>query len=336
MYEVIKIRVAINGFGRIGRVFLKALLERKTKGVEVVAINHTQGAESAAYLFQHDSVYGMFHGKVGWKKDLLIINGKSIKIVSGREPENLPWRSLKIDVVIESTGAFTDTPGASKHLIAGAKNVVITAPSRDNQCPTIIPGINDNKIKKSQKVFSLGSCTTNCLAPVVKILNDEFGIERAFFNTIHAYTNDQSLQDSFHRKTRRGRAAGRNIVPTNSGASLSVEQAIPELKNKLSGLAIRVPVICGSITDLTAELKKPFTIEKINATFKKHSQGKMKNILEYSEDELVSTDIIGNPKSSVIDGLSTMKDGNLVKVLAWYDNEYGYSNRLVDFLLKIK
>ena len=333
---MIKIKIAINGFGRIGRVFLRALLQRKIKGIEVVAINHSQGPESAAYLFQHDSVYGMFPGKVSSTKDSLVINGKRIKILTERDPEKLPWKKLKVDVVIESTGAFTDTPGASKHLKAGAKRVVISAPSKDNQCPTIILGVNENKIKKSDKVISLGSCTTNCLAPVIKVLNDEFGIERAFFNTIHAYTNDQSLQDSFHRKTRRGRAASRNIVPTNSGASISVEKAIPEIKGKMSGLAIRVPVICGSITDLTAELKKPFTVEKINSVFKKYSREKMKNILEYSEDELVSTDIIGNPKSSVIDGLSTMKDGNLVKILAWYDNEYGYSNRLVDFLVRIK
>ena len=329
-------RVAINGFGRIGRIFLRALLERKVKGINVVAINHTNGAESAAYLFQHDSVYGLFPGKVTSKKDYISINGKAIQIVLEREPEKLPWKKLKIDAVIESTGAFTDTEGASKHLKAGAKKVIITAPSRDNKCPTIVLGVNNSMIKKTDKIFSLGSCTTNCLAPLVKILNDEFGIKRGFFNTIHAYTNDQSLQDSFHRKTRRGRAAGRNIVPTNSGASISVEQAIPEVKGKISGLAIRVPVICGSITDLTAELQKDFTVDKVNSTFKKYASGKMKGILEYSEDELVSTDVIGNINSSIVDGLSTMKDGNLVKVLAWYDNEYGYSNRLVDFLLKIK
>jgi glyceraldehyde 3-phosphate dehydrogenase len=329
------INVAINGFGRIGRVFLRAALERKKNNFTVKVINDLGDAENAAYLFKHDSTYGLYKGNVESKKGMLFIDGKGIKIISEREPEKINWKKLGVDVIVESTGAFTKKADAMKHIKSGAKKVLITAPSDDADA-TIVLGVNDKDLKKEHIIISLGSCTTNCLAPVVKILNDEFGIERAFYNTIHAYTNDQNLHDGTHRKRRRGRAAAQNMLPTNSGASVSVTQAIPELEGKLNGLAIRVPVICGSITDLTASLKKPFTEEQVNSAFKKASQGKMKGILEYSTEELVSSDIIGNKNSSIVDSLNTMKEGNLVKVLSWYDNEYGYSNRMVDFLNVLK
>jgi glyceraldehyde 3-phosphate dehydrogenase len=326
--------VAINGFGRIGRVFLRAALERKTK-FQVKVINDTAGPKNAAYLLKHDSTYGEFPGKITAKKDSIVVNGKTIKVVSERDPLNINWKQLKIDLVIESTGAFKSKEGARKHIISGAKKVIITAPSEDSDI-SIVPGVNDKKLNNKHKIINMCSCTSNCLAIMAKVLNDKFKIKRSFYTTAHAYTNDQSLQDSFHKKTRRGRAAANNIIPTSSGASISVVQVIPELKNRLKGLAIRVPTITGSVTDLVAELKKPFTEKQINSAFKKASQSSMKKILSFTEEEIVSSDIIKNPNSCIIDGLSTMKDGNLVKVLGWYDNEYGYSNRLVDLIEKIK
>jgi len=327
--------VGINGFGRIGRVFLRVFFERNShsRKFDIKVINDPDGVSNAAYLFKHDSIYGMYNGKVevDEKKSEIVINGKRIKVISEREPSKISWKKLGVDIVVESTGAFTKKSDAMKHIKSGAKKVLITAPSDDAEV-TVVPGVNDEALKKEHKIISMGSCTTNCLAPMIKVLNDNFGIERAFYNTIHAYTNDQSLHDSHHRKIRRGRAAAENIVPTNSGASVSVTQTIHELEGKLNGLAIRIPVICGSITDLTAALKKPFTVSQVNEAFKKTANGKMKGVLEYSEDELVSSDIIGNKHSCVLDSLSTMKDGNLIKILGWYDNEYGYSNRLVDLI----
>ncbi|PIN91566.1 type I glyceraldehyde-3-phosphate dehydrogenase [Candidatus Pacearchaeota archaeon CG10_big_fil_rev_8_21_14_0_10_32_14] len=329
------LKVAINGFGRIGRIFLRATLSRnaKSQNYDIVVINHPHGAENAAYLFKHDTAFGLYKGKVeaDAKKSQLIIDGKRIDIISERDITKLPWKKYGIDIVLESTGAFTKKKDASLHLTSGAKRVLISAPSDDSDA-TIVLGVNPQALKPEHKVISLGSCTTNCLAPVIKVLNDNFVIKKAFYNTIHAYTNDQTLHDDHHRKLRRGRAAGLNIVPTSSGASISVIQAIPEMKGKLEGLAIRVPVICGSVTDITAELEKNFEIADINKVIQKASQSSMKGILEFSTDELVSSDIIGNPNSSIYDSLSTMKSGNLVKILSWYDNEYGYSNRLVDFL----
>jgi glyceraldehyde 3-phosphate dehydrogenase len=302
----------------------------------VRAVNHPDGAASAAYLFKHDSIYGLYPGDVKAKENSLVIDGKEILVLRERDPTKLPWKKLGVDVVVESTGAFTRKEGASKHLIAGAKYVVVSAPSKDIE-KTIILGVNDRDFNpKKDFVVSLGSCTTNCLAPLLAVIHQQFGIERAFYNTIHAFTNDQRLHDSPHSKLRRGRSASQNMVPTNSGANVSVVQAIPALDGKLNGLAIRVPVICGSLVDVTAELKKKFEVEDINAALKKAaSSGAMKGILAYSEEELVSTDIVGDTHSSIVDGLSTMKDGNLVKVISWYDNEYGYSNRLVDFVLRL-
>ena len=326
-------RVAINGFGRIGRVFMRAALTRKDSGIKVVAVNHGPGVENAAYLFKYDSIYGKYPGEISVGKNSFTVDGHVVRVVSDRDPGRLPWKKLKVDVVMESTGVFTEQ-GASKHLKAGAKRVIITAPSKS--CGTFVPGVNMEKLDKKEKIINMGSCTTNCLAPVIKILNDEFGIDRVFYNTIHAYTNDQRLHDSFHERTRRGRAAAINMVPTSSGASVSVVRAIPEMKGKIDGLALRVPVVNGSIIDVVAELKKPFSVAKVNSAFKKYSKEKMKGMLEYSDEELVSTDIIGNSHSCVFDSLLTKKDGNLIKVLAWYDNEYGYCNRLVDLLEILK
>jgi len=326
-----KMKVGINGFGRIGRVFMRAYLSSKNPKFSVIVINHSHGVENAAYLLKHDTVFGLLPYEVKVEGDFLVVKGNRIKVIGERDVAKINWKSLGVDTILESTGVFKDREKASLHLKSGAKRVVVSAPSEDLDA-AIVLGVNSQDLNKKHELISMCSCTTNCLAPLVKVLNDKFGIERAFFNTIHAYTNDQTLQDDFHKKNRRGRAAAQNIVPATSGASISVIQTIPEMKDRLNGLAIRVPVALGSIVDLTAELKKEFSVEEVNKAFLEAAKGPMKGILEYSTDELVSSDIIGNPHSSIIDSLSTMKDGNLVKVLSWYDNEYGYSSRLVDLM----
>ena len=328
-------KVAINGLGRIGRPVLKICLER---GIDVVAVNDLTDSETLAYLLKYDSVYGNYDKKVEAGKDFLKINGKRIQVFAEENPEKLPWKKLGVDVVIESTGFFEDE--ADKHIRAGAKKVIISSPSK--KCDvTIVPGVNDEKLKKEHKIISMGSCTTNCLAPVAKVLNDNFGIVKGFMTTVHAYTNDQKILDVPHKKHRRGRGAGINIIPTTSGATISVAEAIPELKGKMDGLALRVPVACGSIVDFVAELNKKVTKEQINNAFKKAASGKMKGILQYTEDEIVSSDIIKNPNTSIVDSLSTQvlgdgKSGNLVKVLSWYDNEYAYSCKVVDLIKMLK
>jgi len=331
------VKVAINGLGRIGRPVLKLCLER---GIDVVAVNDLADAKVLAYLLKYDSVYGNYDKKVEAGKDFLKINGKTIKVFAERDPEKLPWKSLGVDIVIESTGFFEEE--ADKHIKAGAKKVIISAPSK--KCDvTVVLGVNEEKLKKEHKVISMGSCTTNCLAPVAKVLNDNFGIKKAFMTTVHAYTNDQKILDVPHEKFRRGRGAAVNIIPTSSGATKSVAEVIPELKGKMDGLALRVPVACGSIVDFVVELDKEVTKDQINDALKKAAIGKMKGILQYTEDEIVSSDVIRNPSSSVVDGLSTQvindvdgKKGNFVKILSWYDNEFGYSNRMVDLIKKIK
>jgi len=323
-------KVAINGLGRIGRIVLKIALER---GMNIVAVNDLVDVKTLAYLLKYDSVYGNYDKKVEIGKDFLKINNKKIKVLAEPDPAKLPWKKLGVSIVIESTGIFKDE--AYKHLKAGAKKVLISAPSK-NCGATIVLGVNQDKLKKKEKVVSMASCTTNALAPVVKVLNDSFGIKKAFMTTIHAYTNDQKTLDIGHKKLRRGRAAAVNIIPTTSGATKSVGEVIPSLKGKMDGLAMRVPIACGSIVDLVAELNKKATKEQINKTFKQVSKGKMKGILQYSEEELVSSDIIGNPHSSIIDGLLTQVIGNTVKVLSWYDNEYAYSCRMVDMIKKLK
>ena len=325
-------KVAINGLGRIGRLVLKSGLD---EGVNFVAINDLTDPKTLAYLIKYDSVYGKYDKEVEAGKDFIKIGGKKIMILSERDPGALPWKKLGIDVVIESTGFFTDKEGASKHLNAGAKRVIISAPAK-NPDITVVLGVNDNLMKSSHKIISMASCTTNGLTPVAKVLEEEFGIVKGFMTTAHAYTSDQDLVDAPHKNLRRGRAAAINIVPTTSGATAAVAEVIPSLKGKLVGLALRVPVPSGSIVDFVAELKKEVTVEQVNNAFKKAaSLGRLKGILKYTEDEIVSSDIIGEKHSSIVDGLSTMVIGNTVKVLAWYDNEFGYAHRLAEFIKKL-
>ena len=326
------VRIAVNGLGRIGRSFLKIALDKK---LDIVAVNDLGDINSLVYLIKYDSVYGNYENKVEAGKDFIKINNKKIKVFSEKDPENLPWKELDVDIVIESTGVFTDREGANKHLKAGAKKVIISAPGK-NPDITVVLGVNENQLRKEHKIISMGSCTTNCLAPIVKVLNDGFGIEKGYMTTVHAYTNDQAILDAPHKKLRRGRAGAMNLIPTTSGATTSVTEVIPKLKGKLDGLAIRAPVACGSITDFVAILKKSVTKEQVNEAMKKAAHQSMKGILSYSQDELVSSDIIRNPNSSIVDSILTQTNGNLVKVLSWYDNEYGYSNRLVDLIKILK
>lgn len=325
-------RVAINGLGRIGKLILKRGLEQ---GVNIVAINDLTDPENIAYLLRHDSVYGPYDKRVKVGKGFLRIGFKKIKFFSEKDPEKLPWKKLKVDIVVESTGLFTHREDAEKHLKAGAKKVVLTAVS-DNPDITLVLGVNDNKLKKEHKIISNASCTTNCLAPVVKILDEKFGIKKGFMTTVHAYTSTQGLVDVPKKKLHRGRAAGLNIIPTTSGATTATEIVLPNMKGKIDGLAFRVPVAVGSIVDFVAELKKKPSVLQINNSFKKAAKGKLKGILDYTEEEFVSTDIIENPHSSIVVGNHTKVNGNMVKVLSWYDNEYGYSCRMVDLLKRLK
>ena len=322
------VNIAINGFGRIGRMLFKLALENNLK---VVAINDLQTPESAAYLLKYDSIYGRYEEDVTTNGHALVVNGKKIPIVSEQDPARLPWKKLGVDVVLEATGRFTDREGASKHLKAGAKKVIITAPAR-NPDITLVPGVNDKALKKEHRIISLGSCTTNCTAPVVKVLDDAFGIKHALLTTIHAYTNDQATHDMAHKKLRRGRAAALNMVPTTTGAAESVIEVLPQLKGKMTGMAIRVPIACGSLIDLTAELKKTPSVNEINKLFKKLSSSSMKGIISYNEDEIVSSDIIKDSHSAIFDATLTQALGAHVKVFAWYDNEYAYSKRVIDVI----
>ena len=328
-------KVAINGLGRIGRPVLKLCIEN---GIKVVAINDLTSPDNLAYLLKHDSVYRDYKTNVEVGEDYIQIGRKKIKVFSVKNPQELPWKELKVDVVVEATGAFKNREDAYKHIMAGAKKVVISAPS-PNADVTIVPGVNDKELDKIHEVISLASCTTNCLAPLAKVLNDNFVINKGFMTTVHAYTNDQKILDLPHKKFRRGRAAAQNIIPTTTGATDAVIAVLPQLKGKLDGLALRVPVACGSIVDFTAQLGRDVTIQEVNGAFQLAAGKELKGILQYSEEELVSSDIIGNPHSSILDSLSTQvigKTGNLVKVLAWYDNEYGYSNRMIDLLRKLR
>ncbi len=324
--------IAINGFGRIGRTVFRIATDR---GLHVVAINDVHGVADTVYLLQHDSIYGAYDKPIVGRRGHFLINGKQVQVLSELDPAKLPWKKLSVDVVVESTGVFRERSGASKHLSAGAKKVVITAPAPQSDI-LIVPGVNQEKLKKDQGIISVASCTTNCLAPTLKVLDDKFGVERAFITTVHAYTNDQSLHDEYHKKRRRGRAAAHNIVPTSSGAIEVTGETIPHLKGKIHGIAVRVPVICGSLLDVVAVLKKQTDTNTINRTFKKASEYELKGIVEYREDELVSSDIIKNPHSAVFDSSLTETSGHLAKVFAWYDNEYGYSCRVVDVLQMIQ
>jgi len=331
------VKIAINGFGRIGRLFFRAALndEDFERMFEVVAVNDITDSKTLVHLLKYDSVFRVLNEDVEAKESAMTVAGKEIKVLTEKDPAKLPWRSMNVEYVLESTGLFTDREGASKHLLAGAKKVVVTAPAKDPDV-TIVIGVNENLYDpKKHNIISMASCTTNCLAPIVKVLNDKFGIESGFMTTCHAYTNDQRLLDLPHRDLRRARAAALSIIPTTTGAAKAVAEVIPELKGKLDGLALRVPVPDGSINDFVAMLKKEVTKEEVNAVFRESSETSLKGILEYTEDPIVSADIIGNPHSSIADGLSTNvigERGRLVKVLSWYDNEWGFSCRLVDLL----
>ncbi|WP_242919658.1 type I glyceraldehyde-3-phosphate dehydrogenase [Pontibacter liquoris] len=327
-----KIKVAINGFGRIGRLTFRALLAKEN--VEVVAINDLTDTTTLAHLLKYDSVHGRFSGTVEATKDGIIVNGTEIKITAEREPKNLPWGKLGVDVVLESTGRFVDEQSAGGHLEAGARKVVISAPAKGN-IPTVVLGVNEDILTGDETIVSNASCTTNCLAPMAKVLDDAFGIEKGYITTVHAYTADQNLQDGPHKDLRRARAAAYSIVPTSTGAAKAVGLVLPHLKGKLDGVAMRVPIPDGSLTDLTCILKRAATKEEINAVMKKAAEGDLKGILEYTEDPIVSIDIVGNPHSCIFDAELTSANETLVKVVGWYDNETGYSNRAADLIARL-
>ena len=324
-------KVAINGFGRIGRMSFRELCTRKS--VEVVAINDLTSADTLAYLLKYDSVHGRFDGEVVADGDYLVINGKRIRVYAEKDPANLPWKELGIDIVIESTGLFKNREKMMKHINAGAKKVVLTVPAdkKEDVDATVVLGVNDHILNKDIQLVSNASCTTNCLSPIAKVLNDNFGVVRGLMNTIHSYTNDQKILDLPHSDLRRARAAAVSIIPTKTGAAKAVGLVLPELAGKLDGLAMRVPTPDGSVVDLTVELEKPATREEINAAMKKAAEGPMKGILEYVDEPIVSADIIDNKHSSIFDSqLTQVLDNNFVKVVSWYDNEKGYSTRICD------
>ena len=323
------VKVGINGFGRIGRNFFRALLEQKAD-LDVVAVNDLTDNKTLAHLLKYDSLLGRFPGEVSYDEAGIIVDGKHIKVLAERNPGDLPWGDLGVEVVVESTGLFTDGTKAKAHIDGGAKKVVISAPAK-NVDGTFVIGVNDGDYDSAKhNIISNASCTTNCLAPLAKVLNDEFGIERGIMTTVHSYTGDQRLLDAPHKDLRRARAAALNMIPTKTGAAQAVALVIPELKGKFDGLAVRVPTPTGSLTDLTFQASKEVTVEAVQAAVKKAAEGELKGILEYTEDPIVSTDIQGDPHSSIFDATETKVIGNLVKVLSWYDNEWGYSNRLVD------
>ncbi len=326
-------RIAINGFGRIGRISLRTLLQKA--GLEVVAINDLTDTATLAHLFKYDSVHRGFQGEVSAKPQELIINGKSIRVFAEKDPVNLPWKDLGIDLVIESTGHFTSREGANKHLIAGAKQVLISAPSADKDVPTVVLGVNDEQIDLSSPILSNASCTTNNVAPMVKVLDELAGVVDGSITTVHSMTGDQNLHDAPHKDLRRARAASASIIPTSTGAAKAITAIFPHLAGKLGGAGIRVPVLNGSLTDFTCTLKMPVSVAQINAAFKKAADNELKGILSYTEDPIVSVDILDNPHSCIFDARLTSVVGGLVKVVGWYDNESGYSNRLAELAQRI-
>ncbi|MDG1895958.1 MAG: type I glyceraldehyde-3-phosphate dehydrogenase [Fuerstiella sp.] len=333
------VKVGINGFGRIGRITFRALAARADE-FDVVAINDLGNPADLANLLKYDSVHGRFNGTVETDGSNLIVNGKTIKVCAERNPGDLPWSELGVDVALESTGFFTGRasdgkPGFDSHLSAGARKVVISAPAKEPDL-TVVLGVNDNQLSADHKCISNASCTTNCLAPMVKVLNDNFGLQHALMTTCHAYTNDQKVADQLHSDPRRSRAAAINIIPTSTGAAKAVGLVLPEVAGKLTGYALRVPVATGSVTDLTAVLGKDVTAEDINGAIKAAADSEFKGIMEYTEDPIVSSDIIGNTHSSIFDGsFTSVVGGNMVKVIGWYDNEFGYSSRTIDLIKKI-
>ena len=325
-------KVAINGFGRIGRMCFRHTLTDNS--IEVVAVNDLTDVKTLAHLLKYDSIHGRVNAEVSADGEFLVVNGKRIRVYAEKDPSNLPWGELNVDVVIESTGFFTDDVSAGKHITAGAKKVVISAPATGN-VKTVVLGVNDDTLTPEDLIVSNASCTTNCLAPIAKVLNDTFGIEKGYITTVHAYTADQRLQDAPHKDLRRARAAALSMVPTSTGAAKAVGLVLPELKGKLDGVAVRVPTPDGSLTDLVAILKRDVTKEEVNAAMKAAAEGPMKGILEYCVDPIVSIDVVGNPASSIFDADLTSANGNMVKIMSWYDNEAGYSKRVIDLLHKM-
>jgi glyceraldehyde 3-phosphate dehydrogenase len=325
------IRVGVNGFGRIGRVFFRAALE--AKDIEVVGVNDLADAKTLAHLLKHDSVHGNLAAEVVAKDGAIFVNGREVRVLALKDPGSLPWRELGVDIVVESTGLFVDTATASKHITAGAKKVIITAPAKDPDV-TLVLGVNEGMYDPAKhRIVSNASCTTNCLATTAKVLDDAFGIKRGFASTVHSYTNDQKIHDFPHKDLRRARAAAVSMIPTTTGAAKAVGLVLPHLKGKLDGIAIRVPTVNVSVVDLTVEVNKPASVQAINEAFREAAAGKLRGILDATDEELVSVDFNGNPHSSIVDLPSTaLVDGNMVKVLAWYDNEYGYSSRVRDLI----
>ncbi len=327
------IRVAINGFGRIGRMSMRIMLERE--GIEVVGINDLTDAPTLAHLFKYDSIHRRFQGEVRAESDAIVINGKRIPVSAVKDPAQLPWKALHVDVVLECTGKFLDLPSAQLHIDAGAKKVLLSAPPNGNDIKTIVLGVNDDTLDLNDKILSNASCTTNCAAPMIKVLDDNWGIDDGYITTVHSYTGDQRLHDAPHKDLRRARAAAVSMVPTSTGAAKAITKIFPHLDNRLGGCGIRVPVPDGSLTDITCQLKKLPTVAEINAAFKHAAETSLKGILEYTEDPIVSIDIVGNQHSCIYDAEFASIVGNMVKVIGWYDNEIGYSARLVDLLQKI-
>ncbi len=329
-------KVGINGFGRIGRQVLRIASEQKRQEMDIVAVNDLTDTRTNAHLFKYDSNYGKFSGSVEATGDAIVVNGKNIKVLAERDPAKIPWRDLGVEVVIESTGLFTDPDKAEAHFKGGAKKIIISAPAKGDVL-TVVMGVNEKKYDpRKDNIISNASCTTNCIAPVIKVLNDTFGITRGLMTTAHSYTNDQRILDQQHKDLRRARSAALSIIPTSTGAARVVGEVIPELKGKLNGIALRVPTPTVSICDFVADVKRNVTASEVNQAFKKAAEGNLKGIVEYTEEELVSVDFRGNPASCIFDAESTMViDGNMVKVLSWYDNEWGYSCRLVDLTVYI-
>ena len=329
------INVAINGFGRIGRAAFKIAL--KSKNIKIVALNDLTDTKTLAHLLKYDTAYGTFGGKISFDKTHIVVNGKKYPVLSQRDPGKLPWKKLKVDVVIESTGFFRTSKLAEPHIKAGAKRVVMSAPAKSDDVPTYLKGVNHKDIGKNDKIVSNASCTTNCVAPVAAVLNNTFGIAKATMTTIHSYTADQRIVDGPHKDLRRARAAAQNIIPTTTGAAIATTKTIPELEGLFDGLAVRVPTVVGSLTDFTMLLKKRVTVAQVNNAFKKACKNPLyKGVIEVTEEPVVSSDIIGNPHSTIVDlSLTKVVDGDLVKVVAWYDNEWGYANRLVEMVAEL-
>lgn len=328
-----KMKIAINGFGRIGRIFLRNAI--KHPNIDIVAINDITDTKTLAHLLKYDSVHGRLQHSINHDDKHLIIDGKSIAVYAEKDPAQLPWKNLDIDIVIESTGLFLDKKSAQKHIDAGAKKIILSAPAKDDSIKTIVLGVNDHLLNASDTIISNASCTTNCAAPMLKVLK-QWGIEEAYVTTVHSYTGDQRIHDAPHKDLRRARAVAMSIIPTTTGAAKALGKIFPELSDKLGGCGMRVPVPDGSLTDITCVLSEYPNVEQINKAFKKAAESDLKGIIEYTEDPIVSTDIVGNPHSVVFDSDFTSVVGNLVKVIGWYDNEYGYSNRLVDLVIKMQ